>query len=356
MEDQIVSLAQKLISIPSVSSDRKQNEKVLKIIKRELKGFKFREFSKENVKSLLFYTGKKATGKHKLLLNAHLDVVPANPEQFVPKIKGNKLYGRGAYDMKSGAAVLIHTFKSLAKDLPYPLALQIVTDEEIGGRKGTKYQIEKGVTADFVITGENSNLQIDTQSKGVLRLAITAVGTSSHSAYPWLGDNAIIKLIKTIEKVHTIYPIPRKEVYKTTANLTKIDSTNTASNKVPDVARAEFDIRYVPKDDKTIEAKLKKLKSKNVTIEITRKDPPTYTDEKNPYVQKLIQSVKIITGRSPQTISKHGSSDIRFYTAQGIPAVALGPKGNGHHSDTEWVDIKSLKTYEEILKDFLLTL
>lgn len=356
MQDQMLSLAQKLISIPSVSSDRKQNEKVLKVIKRELKGFTFREFSKENVRSLLFYTGRKATGKHKILLNAHVDVVPATPEQFIPKIKGNRLYGRGAYDMKSAAAVLIHTFKTIANDVAYPIALQIVTDEEIGGKNGTKYQVEKGVTADFVITGENSNLQIDTQSKGVLRLAITTRGTSSHGAYPWLGDNAIIKLIKIIEKIHTIYPIPRKEVFRTTANLTKITSTNSAANKVPDLACAEFDIRYVPKDEKTIEAKLKKLRSKTVQIEIIRKDPPTYTDEKNSYVQKLMHSVKVITGRTPHTVSKHGSSDIRFYTAQGIPAVALGPKGDGHHSDTEWVDIKSLTTLHEILKDFLLTL
>lgn len=356
MEKEILDLAQKLIEIPSVSSDRKQCEKVLKLVNRKLKKFNKREFSKNGVKSLLFYTGKKAAGNHKILLNAHLDVVPANVEQLKPKVKGGKLYGRGAFDMKAAASVMILVFKQLARDLPYDIALQIVTDEEIGGQNGTKYQADKGILADFVITGENSDLQIDNQSKGILRIKLTANGTSSHSAYPWLGDNAIVKLNKVIDAVLKRYPIPRKEVWRTTANLTKISTTNNAGNKVPDYAEAEFDIRYIHKDTKSIREKLKKAVGRGVHIEFLRFDPPTFTDPHNEYVQKLMKSIKVITGRNAKTIAKHGSSDIRFYNARGIPSVALGPKGGNHHAEEEWVDIKSLYTYSEILKDFLLTL
>lgn len=356
MENEILELTKKLISVPSVSSNRKQCDKVLKLAARELKGFNKREFSKNSVKSLLFYTGKKATGTHKVLLNAHLDVVPADDEQFHPKIKGGKLYGRGAFDMKAAAAVMILTFKQLANDIPHNIALQIVTDEETGGKNGTKYQVDKGVLADFVITGENSDLQIDNESKGILRVKLTAHGKSSHSAYPWLGDNAIVRLNKVIDAVLKLYPIPRKEVWRTTANLTKISTTNNASNKVPDFAEAEFDIRYIPQDVKKIQYKLKKAVGRGVKIEFLRFDPPTFTDPDNEYVRKLRNSVKVITGRNAKTIAKHGSSDIRFYNILGIQAVALGPKGGNHHADDEWVDIKSLTTYAEILKDFLLTL
>ena len=76
--------------------------------------------------------------------------------------------------------------------LPYPLALQLVTDEEVGGRNGTLHQIEQGVRGEFVIIGEHSGLGIVTDSKGMITATLRAAGRSGHSAYPWHGDNEVI--------------------------------------------------------------------------------------------------------------------------------------------------------------------
>lgn len=355
MEKQIVDLAKKLIAVPSVSGNIRQSEKVLRIAERELKGFKIRRFTKNKIPSLFVYTGKKATDTHKLILNLHLDVVPADKKQFNPKITGNRLFGRGSKDMKASAAVNILLFKELARDLPYPIALQIVTDEEIGGRCGTGYQLEKGINAEFALTGEYSGLMIDRKAKGILRIKLTARGKTSHAAYPWEGDNAVLSILKAIRKIHSIYPVPRKRGWKTTATLTDISTENVAHNKVPHHAEAIFDIRYVPRDEERIISLIEHKLPENVTMEILRFDNPVFTNEKDPFIKTLKSSIQIVTGEKAKKVNLHGSSDLRFYHAKGIPSAGFGPKGENQHADNEWVNIKSLMVQYEILKDFLLT-
>ena len=258
--------------------------------------------------------------------------------------------------MKAAAAALIVVFKELASDLTYDIALQLVTDEEVGGIHGAKYQLEKDVKADFILAGENTDLLINNEAKGILRVKLVSKGKTSHGAYPWLGTNALLNVIKGIEATLAVYPVPRKEVWRTTANLATLSTTNDAYNKVPDFAEAVFDIRFIPKEKDTVIAKCKNALPKSVHLEVLSIDPPSFTPETDQYVKHLQHSVKVITGREGKLVSKHGGSDIRFYTEQGISGVTFGPVGAGHHSDEEWVDLKSLEKYYEILKDFLLTL
>ena len=80
------------------------------------------------------------------------------------------------------------------------------------------------------------------------------------------------------------------------------------------------------------------------------------TDENNSYVKALQKSTGTITGTPAKIIVKHGGSDIRHYNGVHEDGVTFGPIGAGLHSDDEWVDIKSLEEYYQILKDFLLSL
>src|SRR5260370_16347733 len=166
----------------------------------------------------------------KVILNAHLDVVPAGKYQLVEK--EGKFYGRGAYDMKIAAAVMILLFKELAKSVDYPLALQLVTDEEMGGFHGTKYQVEQGVSGEFVIAGDISDLKVQNKSKGMLWIKIKANGKSAHGAYPWEGENALEKLQRGLEKLKMLYPDPEEAVWRTTINIAKIEKPNVAFTAV----------------------------------------------------------------------------------------------------------------------------
>jgi succinyl-diaminopimelate desuccinylase len=86
--------------------------------------------------SALLYYGSPRPPRFRVVLNAHLDVVPAAADQFRPRRDGDRLYARGAQDMKVTGLVQAQVFRELAAALPYPLALQLVTDEEVGGRAG----------------------------------------------------------------------------------------------------------------------------------------------------------------------------------------------------------------------------
>ena len=210
-------------------------------------GFTVEEFESGGKPSVLMYCG--AQRPHfQIILNGHLDVVPAAAAQFRPRREGDRLYARGAQDMKVSALVLAQAFREVAGALPYPLGLQLVTDEEVGGRNGTLHQIQQGVSGEFVIIGEHSGLQIVTDSKGMITATLRAVGRSGHAAYPWRGDNALIKLQASLASLLGAYPPATEEAWRTTVNLAKIQTPNQARNQIPALAEAWLDIRYPPDD------------------------------------------------------------------------------------------------------------
>jgi succinyl-diaminopimelate desuccinylase len=362
MLDKILLLSKKLISISSTRSNPSFLKQVLNQALEELKDFTVEYFEKEEMPSVLVYPQKKRPERFKVILNAHLDVVEAKPQQFKPYEKNGRLYGRGAQDMKAAAAVEILVFKNLAKKLSYPIGLQLVTDEEIGGFAGTKYQIEKGVRADFVIAGEPTDFGVNNKAKGIIWAKIKSKGKTAHGAYPWQGENALWKAKKILDRVEKFYLLPKKESWQTTFNLAKIETPNQTFNKVPDEGIISFDIRYIPeefqglsfaKGKKIIEKKVRKIIGNLGELEIILFEPPQFTDEKNIYLKKLKDAVKKVTRKQVKTIVKHGGSDIRHFNQVGCDGVTFGPVGAGLHSDEEWVDVKSLNDYYKILEEFL---
>jgi len=356
MLDQIISLTKQLISIPSTKDNPKEIEKALEVALGKLKGFTIERFKSSGSPSVLVYKGKTRPKKFKIILNGHLDVVPGKPDQYNVKITGDKLSGRGTLDMKVSVVVMILVFKELADKLNYSLGLQLVTDEEIGGLNGTKYQIKKGVKADFVIAGEYSDLRVSNEAKGPLWVKITTKGKAAHGAQLWKGANAIQKMVVLINKINKTFPIPNKESWVTTQNLAKIETNNETVNKVPDNCVAWFDFRYIPQEKDSIISKIKKLIPDDAIFEISKKEPCQFTQANNSYIKKLRKATKAVTGKDYGLISFNGASDIRHYGEFGFPGVCFGPVGKGLHSDTEWISVKSVQKYYSILKKFLLSL
>jgi len=365
MLNKILSLTKSLISIHSTRDNKKALNDVLNLALKEVDNFTIERFEKDGYPSALVYREKSRLKRFRVILNAHLDVVSGKEEQFKPYEKGGKLYGRGAIDMKGAAAVLILVFKEVAKKVSYPLALQLVTDEEIGGFCGTKYQIEKGVKADFVLAGEPTDFGINNKAKGIIWAKIKTKGKSAHGAYPWMGKNALWIAKKILDKVEKQYPLPKKEAWQTTFNLAKIETTNQTFNKIPDAAIISFDIRYIPEEfkgkdfetgKKILLKKIKSLVGNLGEFEILLFEPPQFTDEKDSYVLNLKQSIKKVLNTNPKIIVKHGGSDIRHFNQVFCQGVTFGPIGGDLHGDGEWVDIKSLEKYFQILFRFLINL
>lgn len=352
MIEQIVEITKKLVSVESVDEKKDNLQKVIDICSQELEGYTVETFNQNGRPSILAYANHERPTQFDVIFNAHLDVVSAQAHQFVPIEKNGKLFGRGASDMKAAAAVELLAFKNVAKTISRPVALQLVTDEEIGGYDGTNLQIKSGVKTPFVIAGELTDFGVGQKAKGVIWMNVKTKGVVAHGAYQWKGVSAILKMNKAINSIEKEFPVLLNEEWRTTVNIAKIETTNTTYNKVPDNCLMKLDIRYIPEDWKTIKQKIETL-LEGFELEFLEFEPPQVTQENNPYFQQLLSSIESVTSKKADVIVKHGSSDVRHFSRVNGEGVEFGPVGAGLHSDEEWVDIKSLGIYYEILSSFL---
>lgn len=320
-------------------------------------GFAVRRFASNGKPSALLTPPGASRGDLRVILNAHLDVVPAPDDQFVPRRDGDRLYGRGAHDMKAAALVLTAVFGEVAAGLSYPIGLQLVTDEEVGGADGTAHQLAQGVRAGFVVIGEQSALRVVTESKGICQARLSTTGRAAHAAYPWLGSNALSGLAVALDRLLARYPVPAAEEWTTTVNVARIETPNHAYNQVPAAAEAWLDIRFPPTDpdfagrtSSEVSAYLENLTGASATVDAL--GPPHHADPDGPGVLALRTAIRA-TGHPAGLLRKHGAADARYYHAQGIDAVIFGPGGDGQHGPAEYVDLTTLRPYHDAMAGFL---
>lgn len=360
-DKKILDLAQKLILIPSTKEESNALNRALALAKTELSGYSYQEFSRKDqlgmtIPSILFFNGKNRPEKLRILLHGHLDVVPAqNENQFAPSIRDNRLYGRGAYDMKSAAACLIYTFRDLAKNLPYPIGLSLTTDEEIGGPNGAQYQVEEGVKADFVISGEPTDFKIGNQHKGTLTLELSASTQGGHTAYDGDDKNALLQVMRVQLAAAKMYPGP-DGAWRTTCSPTITATTNRANNIVPSDAAGRLSIRWIPQDDpKTIENNIAKIDPRVLVRKFSKFSlgQAHFTDSGHPDIALLSSAIESVTEKPGVLFALPHSSDIRHWTTAGSGGVDFGVSGAGLHSDNEYAEIDSFGRYADVLEVFL---
>jgi succinyl-diaminopimelate desuccinylase len=290
-----------------------------------------------------------------IVLHGHLDVVPAaDAAQFEPRLEGDKLYGRGAYDMKGGLAAIMCATRDLAAQNAVRVHFVCVCDEESDDEhgRGSDLLVERGYLGDFAITGEPTDLHIGVQAKGVLAIRIDVHGRSAHGSTPWLGDNAVLKAMDVFRAIESL-PFAREssELFdRPSINLGRV-SGGDVPNKVPDRCTIDLDIRYLPgQDPDAILANIAAMPDIEATAFFRRE--PVIVERTNPYVMLLAEAV---AGSPAETISvgRDGASDITSWLRHGVPGVEFGPIGAGHHGPEEWVSVHSLELYRAALVDFV---
>lgn len=353
MNHEVLELSKQLIQLKTDPGNHKELQQALKLCLKELNGFTVEHFERNGEKSILVYNTPKRPKKFKLILNGHLDIIPAKDFQHTPVVKGPRLYGAGSMDMKSNVACLIAAFKQTANTVSYPLGLQIVTDEEVGGFDGTGYQVEEGIRSEFVISGETTQFNIVTKAKGIMWVRLTTKGETAHGAYPWKGKNAIWLMTDILANLKKEFPIPHQQEWITTLNLSSIEAPNKAFNKVPDECSVQLDIRYIPEDKDTLISRIEKHLTSECTMEILTNEAALFVEDDNPFVQLLKRTTEKITSSPVRLYGAQGSSDARHFTKVGNNGVEFGPIGGGIGSDEEWVDLPSLTTYINILIKYI---
>jgi len=320
-------------------------------------GLKIRTYSSKGLPSLV--AARKLKKHYQYILNGHLDVVPGNyHDAFNPEIKGTRLYGRGAGDMKGTVAALIELIKD-PKLQKVDMALMLTSDEEVGGFNGVKYLLDKHkYSCDCAIIpdgGENFSLIL--AEKGVLHIKFKAKGKAAHGARPWLGDNALDKLIRIYLNLKKSLPkVTPPDNWQPTVNLGVLKGGD-ATNKVPDRALMQLDFRFPDADD---EEKIIKLineeteKEKKVKWEILARGYPLINNPKNLFFKKIQEVAKKEKIRL-KIKKEHGASDGRFFSERKIPVIMFKPVCSGSHINNEWIDLESLEKFSRLLKSFLLS-
>lgn len=304
MIQNIQNLTLKLISLDTSPENQKNLYQALEYIQEELSEFDFQIYEKQGVKSILFYNIFPKDGHFSLILNSHLDIIPAKKEQFIPRIGEGKIFGAGALDMKWALACALYAFKTTAKNVSYPLAFQVVTDEEVGGYKGTKYQIESWISSDFVIATEPTNFDIVHKAKGVFQFEIITRGVTAHSAYPWRGKNAIQHMLEFMNRFQKRFKNPEQDMWETSYNFSQIQTPDYGYNKIPDICRLKIDMRYIQEEREKLEAEIRSFLPKQAEIHIYAKEPLFYTNPHANEIQEIATYVWEIAQKNHESMEQ----------------------------------------------------
>lgn len=361
--EEVISKIKSLVAIPSTADDKVALRDAVDFmidLTQENADVTIERFEQNGKPSFLAYRSGKRPKRFDVLFNAHVDVVPGNKSQFIPNVKEGRLYGRGAFDMKAAAIVETLAFCEAVNQVPYNLGLQIVSDEEVGGYDGVKHQLDQGVRADFVMTGEHALEPgvIYTEQRGIAWLEVAFKGRTAHGGYPWNGDNALMRASSFAHAVLERYPMPKSMMWGTTANIAAIETTNKTHNSVPDNALVKIDFRFTSTDpvfhnQENLEQFVKSLDAEAEIRSMPVFDPAMTVDESHPHLQALVKAVGSNNERPARLDRRYAGGDARHYAAIGDAAVEFGITGSAMHGSDEYVELEAIATYKSILQDFL---
>jgi glutamate carboxypeptidase len=297
------------------------------------------------------FTGK-SSGKPVLLLG-HLDTVyPMGTLATMPcRVSGQKLFGPGSFDMKSGIAIMLHAIEALrtwhGDELPRPVTVLLVSDEEIGSESSRHITESLAKKAHAVLVLEPSygpKGAVKTARKGVGEYILKVTGKAAHSGLDFeKGESAIVELARQIIQVSKLTDLKRG----ITLNAGTVQG-GTRSNVIPAEASAVLDVRVArTADASTIDRRLRSLTlfNRKCKLQITGgvNRPPM---ERTPKVAALYTKAREIAkqlGWKLEEAAVGGGSDGNFTAGLGIPTLdGLGGVGDGAHASHESISISEL--------------
>jgi succinyl-diaminopimelate desuccinylase len=310
-----------------------------------------------------------------LLFAGHTDVVPPGNEStwshppFAGEIAEDRLYGRGAVDMKGGIACFVAAaLDYLAANGGKPkgsISLLITGDEESVAVNGTvkllKWAAERGESFDHCILGEPSNVEVvgDTIKagrRGSLNGTLIVAGQQGHVAYPERADNPIRGLVTLIAALQA--PLDEGSEYFAPSHLefTSIDVGNATVNLIPGEARARFNIRYNDHHSQIalktlIERRAKTAAAGRVrySFEWQPSNAEVFVTKPGPFTELATAAIAEVTGRRPQLSTSGGTSDARFIKNY-CPVLEFGLVGRTMHQVDESTPVPDLLTLTAIYR------
>ncbi|HEX9297741.1 MAG TPA: succinyl-diaminopimelate desuccinylase [Polyangiaceae bacterium] len=294
-------------------------------------------------------------GGRRVALVGHLDVVRTEHDG-APRIEGDRLYGPGAADMKSGLAAMLELLDNGgAASSGVDLTLVFYAREE-----GPFADNELGIVldrapdlahVDLAVCLEPSDNKLQLGATGSLHAQVTFVGRTAHSARPWQGENAIQKAGLFLTELAAL--APREVVidgllYRTVTNVTLAEG-GRGRNIVPDRFQMNLNHRFAP--DTSLEGaqrEVEELVGGRAEVKFTDLSPSAPPFAEHPLVIALRDSG--VTAVEP----KQAWTDVARFAALGVPAVNFGPGEQAQaHQRNEWTSLAKLETGVAILMRWL---
>lgn len=354
MNNEIVKISQKLIKFKTETGNHKEIGNCFDYIGcllGDTGNYKLKTIKKNNHQSMVISKSKEPD----IFLVGHIDVVPAKNKMYQPEIKNGRIYGRGACDMKGSIAAMLLVFREIIKkNSRASIGIMLTSDEETGGFSGVDHILSLGYKSKIAIIPDGGpNFSIVEKEKGVLHLMLSAKGKSAHASRNWLGENAIEILCESLLAIKHIFPQKKHSKWDKSINIGKIRGGD-AVNTVPNMAFANIDIRLTERDKADIIINMiREVVGDKVMVSVDVNEPTTSISKKHPEVIRLQNIYQRKTGKYMRFELSHGTTDSRHFYKRGINSLIFMPKGGGHHSDNEWVDIESLDLYYNVLLDYV---
>lgn len=376
---EILDLTQQLIRIPSVTAS--PNERLDEVHRA---GSLIDDYLRSAGLNVKFFGGKypaiyatfpqsSTFNMQPILLTGHFDVVEPEPDdsQFIPRIEGDYLWGRGAADMKTVVATYLVWMKDIYRGAaplrPYPnIALLLVGNEENGESEawGTPHVLkELGLKPSLFIAGERTGEKGDelfgeicVENRGVMRFDVIARGAKGHSGVAGTGDLSE-KLISARSALNEIFAkhltLKSSDGWQSQA---KFPFINVGTPGVYNVTAAEgilgVEIRPIPQDDvRGLKLKIEGYcEANDLEAKFSVMENGVACDKNNPALKALIEAVKQAgTGEEAKIGKKLPGTSARF--APGGQAVVWGQSGLSPHAKDERHFIPSIEPYYKSLNE-----
>ena len=371
----MIELLQKLIQIKSISP---KDMGCFDLIEMELEKLNFNceRINYQNVENLYATFG--TSGKLFCFLG-HTDVVPTGPEEkwkyppFSATIDGDLLYGRGTADMKAPVSAFIESakeFLNLKEELNFRLAILLTSNEEGTSKDGfidkiIDRMIKDDEIIDFCLVGEPTSSEkvadcVRIGRRGSLGGFLKIYGKQGHVAYPEKVVNPILLSGDLISKLNNkIWDDGNAAFDPTSFQISNIKSGTGAHNVVPGELEIIFNFRFsTESSEESLKSDFESILNElnlNYELDWDLNGNPYYT-ENNFFKNIVSDSIKEVTGYSPELNAKGGTSDGRFIAKMGTEIIELGPVNNSIHQIDEHVKISELWTLKDIYTKILMNL
>jgi len=305
-----------------------------------------------------------------LLLNGHTDTVGAAGmvDPFTPRVRGDRLYGRGAFDMKGGLAAMVGAVAAVTAAGARPrgdVLLTFAADEE-DASIGTA-ALARTHRADAAIVTEPTDLRICVAHKGFVWATVRTEGRAAHGSDYTSGVDAIVRMGRVL---HVIDAMDREVLARRSHPLlgrpsihASVISGGEGPSTYPPSCTLVVERRTLPNE--TIDEVREELEAVladagegdpqfRASLEITLGRAGLEVDRSADIVRSLHGAVERRVGQAAEYVGNSAWFDAALLAEAGIPTVIFGPSGGGWHAEEEYVDVASVATCAGILAETII--